>query len=65
MSVVAVAVVLSALVVLLVRTKQLKVGSGLLCVVLGLVLGATSAGPVVNQGLTSGGSWIWAKVNAL
>ena len=52
MSVVAVAVVLSALVVLLVRTKQLKVGSGLLCVVLGLVLGATAAGPVVNQGLT-------------
>ena len=65
MSVVAVAVLLSALVVLLVRTKQLKVGSGLVCVVLGLVLGATSAGPVVNQGLTSGGSWVSAKVNAL
>ena len=65
MSVVAVAVLLFALVVLLVRTKQLKVGSGLVCVVLGLVLGATSAGPAVNEGLTSGGSWVWAKVNAL
>ena len=65
MSVVAVAVVLCALVVLLVQTKQLKVGSALVCVVLGLVLGATSAGPVVNQGLTSGGSWVWAKVNGL
>lgn len=65
MSVVAVAVVLFALVVLLVQTRQLKSGSALVCVVLGLVLGATSAGPVVNQGLTSGGSWIWAKVNAL
>jgi len=64
-SVVAVAVVLFALVVLLVQTRQLKAGSALVCVVLGLVLGATSAGPVVNQGLTSGGSWIWAKVNAL
>jgi hypothetical protein len=64
-SVVAVAVVLSALVVLLVRTKQLKAGSGLVCVILGLVLGATSAGPAVNQGLSSGGSWVWAKVSAL
>ena len=65
MSVVAVAVVLFALVVLLVQTRQLKSGSALVCVLLGLVLGATAAGPVVNQGLTSGGSWVWAKVNAL
>ena len=65
MSIVAVSVVLGALVVLLVRTKQLKVGSGLVCVVLGLVLGATAAGPAVNDGLTSGGSWVWAKVSAL
>jgi hypothetical protein len=64
-SIVAVCVALGALVVLLVRTKQLKVGSGLVCVVLGLVLGATSAGPAVNDGLTSGGSWVWAKVSAL
>jgi hypothetical protein len=65
MSIVAVCVALGGLVVLLVRTKQLKVGSGLVCVVLGLVLGVTSAGPAVNDGLTSGGSWIWAKVSAL
>jgi hypothetical protein len=65
MSVAAVAVVLFALVVLLVKTRALNAGSALVCVVLGLALGATSAGPVVNQGLTSGGSWIWAKVNAL
>jgi hypothetical protein len=64
-SVVAVAVVLFALVVLLVQTRQLKSGSALICILLGLVLGATAAGPVVNQGLTSGGSWVWAKVNAL
>jgi hypothetical protein len=64
-SIVAVSVVLGALVVLLVRTKQLKVGSGLVCVVLGLLLGATAAGPAVNDGLTSGGSWVWAKVSAL
>jgi hypothetical protein len=64
-SVVAVAVLLSALVLLLVRTKQLKAGSGLVCVILGLVLGSTAAGPAVNQALSSGGSWVWANVSAL
>lgn len=65
MSVVAAAVVLSGLVLLLVRTRQLKVGSGLVCIILGLVIGSTPAGPAVNQGLTSAGSWVWAKVSAL
>jgi hypothetical protein len=64
-SAVAVAVVLCALVVLLMRTRQLKVGSGLVCIILGLVLGSTSAGPAINRGLTSGGSWLWANVSAL
>jgi hypothetical protein len=64
-SVVGVAGILLALVILLVQTKQLKSGSALVCVLLGLVLGATSAGPVVNQGLTSAGSWVWETVNAL
>lgn len=65
MSAVAVAVVLCALVVLLMRTRQLKVGSGLVCIIFGLVLGSTSAGPAINRGLTSGGSWLWANVSAL
>jgi hypothetical protein len=64
-SVVAVAFILFALVVLLVQTKQLKSGSALVCVLLVLVLGATAAGPVVNHGLTSAGSWVWVTVNAL
>ena len=65
MSVVAAAAVLAALVVLLVRTRQVKVASALVCIVLGLVIGSTPAGPAVNQGLTSAGSWVWAKVSAL
>lgn len=44
MSVVAVAVVLGGLLLLLLRTNQLKLGSALVAVVFGLVLGATPAG---------------------
>jgi cell division protein FtsW (lipid II flippase) len=65
MSVVAVAVVLAALVILLLRTDQLKVGSALLCVLLGLVLGATPAGPAINEAVNGAGAWLWAQVTEL
>ncbi len=65
MSVVAVAVVLAALVVLLLRTNQLKVGSALVCVLLGLVLGATPAGPAISDAVNGAGAWLWAQVTEL
>ena len=65
MSVVAVAVVLAALVVLLLRTNQLKVGSALVCVLLGLVLGATPAGPAINDAVNGAGAWLWGQVTEL
>ncbi len=65
MSVVAVAVVLAALVILLLRTNQLKVGSALVCVLLGLVLGATPAGPAINEAVNGAGAWLWAQVTEL
>ena len=65
MSVVAVAVVLAALLVLLVKTNQVKTGAAIVCVVFGLVLGSTPAGPAVNAGLTTAGDWLWGQVNAL
>ncbi len=65
MSVVAVAVVLAALVILLLRTNQLKVGSALVCVLLGLVLGATPAGPAINDAVNGAGAWLWAQVTEL
>ncbi len=65
MSIVAVAVVLAALVVLLLRTNQLKVGSALVCVLLGLVLGATPAGPAINEAVNGAGAWLWAQVTEL
>ena len=65
MSVAAVAVILIALVILLLRTRQLRIGSCVVCVLLGLVLGATPAGPAVNEGLTAAGSWLWEQVTTL
>ncbi len=65
MSVVAVAVVIAAVVVLLLRTNQLKVGSAVVCILLGLVLGATPAGPAINQAINGAGEWLWARVTEL
>ena len=65
MSVVAVAIIIAALVIMLLRTGQLRLGSCLVCVCLGLVLGATPAGPAINEALTSAGTWLWGQVTAL
>ena len=65
MSAVAVAVLLAALILLLMRTRQLAAGSGVVCIIFGLVLGSTSAGPAINRELNSGGAWLWANVSAL
>jgi hypothetical protein len=65
MSVVAVAVVIAAVVILLLRTNQLKVGSALICIVLGLVLGVTPAGPAINEAVNAAGVWLWNQVTEL
>lgn len=65
MSVVAVAVVLGCLLLLLLRTNQLRLGAALVAVVFGLVLGSTPAGPVVDRALTESGSWLWGQVSSL
>ena len=65
MSVVAVVLVLGALVVLLLRTAKLGLGSALVCMLFGLVLAATPAGPSVHEALDSSGAWVWAQVRSL
>jgi hypothetical protein len=65
MSVIGVAVVLSALVALLVGGRHLGAGSALVCMILGLVIGATPVGPPINAALGSVGSWVWTKVSTL
>ena len=65
MSVVAVAVLLGLLLMFLMRVGQVRLGSALVAVVFGLVLGATPAGPVAKDALTQFGGWTWGQVRAL
>ncbi|NMR20472.1 hypothetical protein [Cellulomonas fimi] len=64
MSVVAVAVILGVLVVMATRAGQVRAGAAVLCILFGLVLGATPAGPAVNEFLTSIGQGIWETLQA-
>jgi len=65
MSVVGFAVVLGALVLLLLRTAKLGLGSALVCVLFGLVVAITPAGPAVHQAMDSSGAWLWGQVSSL
>ena len=65
MSTVGVAVLLALLLMLLVRTNQLRLGSALVAVVFGLVLASTPAGPTIEQGLSQSGAWMWGQVRGL
>lgn len=65
MSVVAVALVLAALVALLLRTSALGGGSALVCILLGVVIGLTPAGPSVQGALDASGAWLWGQVGSL
>ena len=65
MSVGAVALVLGALMVLLLRTAKLGLGSAAVCVLFGLVVALTPAGPTVDEALNSSGVWLWAQVSSL
>lgn len=64
MSVAVTAVLLAALVVAMIRSHKVQLGGALVCVVFGLVLGATSAGPVVNSTLTDIGNWVWSQATS-
>ncbi len=65
MSVVAVALVLGALVALLLRTSALGGGSALVCILFGVVIGLTPAGPTVQGTLDASGAWLWGQVQSL
>ena len=65
MSVVGTAVVLGVLVVVLLRMKIARPGAVVVCVLFGLVLGATPIGDGVNEALTSLGDWVWRQLVSL
>jgi hypothetical protein len=65
MTVVGAAVILGLVVILMVRFKIVRLTAALVCVVFGLVLGATPIGDGVNRGLSQVGGWLAAQVRAL
>lgn len=65
MSVVGAAVVLGAVIVMLLKLRVLRPSAALVCVLFGLVMGAASAGAVVNRPLDAFGSWLWDPVTRL
>jgi hypothetical protein len=64
-SVIGTAVVLGVLVVLLLRMRVARASVVIVCVLFGLVLGATPIGDGVNKALTSLGSWTWQQLVSL
>lgn len=62
MSVVGAAVILGLLVALLLRMKIARASVVIVCVLFGLVLGATPIGDGVNDAVTTLGSWTWERL---
>lgn len=65
MSVVGTAIVLGLLVVLLLRMKIARFSVVVVCVLFGLVLGASPIGDSVNHALTLFGGWLWKQLVAV
>ena len=65
MTAVGVAVVAFFIVAVLVRGRAVRFGSIVVGVVLGLLIGATPAGPATAAGIASAGEWVYAKVAGL
>ena len=63
MTAVGVAVAALVLLAVLVKGKQVKVGSVVVGVLVGLLIGATPVGPQAAKGIEGAGSWVWAKVS--
>ena len=65
MSVVGTAIVLGILVAVMLKMRIARASVVIVCVLFGLVLGATPIGDGVNRALTALGAWVWAQLVAL
>jgi hypothetical protein len=65
MSVVATAVILGLVLIALLKTKWVRFSGAVVCVLFGLVLGATPVGPLVNQTLTDLGEWTYVQLQSI
>jgi len=64
-SVVGTAIVLGLLVAVMLKMRIARASVVIVCVLFGLVLGATPIGDGVNRALTSFRAWVWAQLVAL
>jgi hypothetical protein len=58
MSLLAIAVVLGALIVLFVKARWVRPAPGLVCVLFGVLLAAGPAGPPVQDAVLEAGAWV-------
>jgi hypothetical protein len=65
MSVVGTAVGLGLLVALMLKIRLARASVVVVCVMFGLVLGATPIGGGVNHALTRLGHWLWLQLGSL
>jgi len=65
MTVIGAAVILALLVAAMLRWKVIRPVSAIVCILFGLVLGATPIGDQVNAGLSAVGGWLSAQLRSL
>ena len=65
MSVVGAAVLLGLLVAAMLRWRVVRPVGAIVCILFGLVLGATPLGDEVNRALSAAGGWLAAQLGAL
>jgi hypothetical protein len=65
MTAVGVAVVALLVAAILVKGKTVRLGSLVVGVMVGLLIGATPVGPATAAGIASAGEWVYAKVAGL
>ena len=65
MTTIGVAIVALIVVAVLARGRALRLGSLVVGILVGLLVGATPVGPAMASGIAGGGNWVWSKVSTL
>jgi intracellular septation protein A len=65
MSTTVVALFLGALAIFMVKTRWVRASGAIVCVLFGLVLSTSPAGPAIRTGMDNVGDWTWATLRAM
>jgi predicted MFS family arabinose efflux permease len=65
MSMTAVALIIGVLVAFMIKARWVRASGAVACVLFGLVLSATPAGPPVGSVLGDVGDWTWTTLRAM